>query len=50
MLFPQSYGISSELGKFQMDDNYRTLPESVRNFGIVLWHKFQVEDLEYLME
>jgi hypothetical protein len=50
MLFPQSYGISSELGKFQMDDNYRTLPESVRNFGIVLWHKFQVEDLEYLIE
>ncbi|MCE9212754.1 hypothetical protein EEL34_12725 [Muribaculaceae bacterium Isolate-039 (Harlan)] len=50
MLFPQSYGISPELGKFQMDDNYRTLPESVRNFGIALWHKFQVEDLKYLME
>lgn len=50
MLFPQSYGIPPNLGKLRMDDNYKTLPESVRNFGIVLWRKFQVEDLEYLVE
>ena len=50
MLLPQSYGIPPNLGKLRMDDNYKTLPESVRNFGIVLWRKFQVEDLEYLVE
>ena len=37
--------LSNIVGNFRMDDNYRALPEAVRNFGIILWHKFQVEEL-----
>ena len=45
VLYPQLYDSSPSMGDFRMDDNYRALPECVRNFGIVLWRKFQVEDL-----
>ncbi|EYA71741.1 hypothetical protein M132_1552 [Bacteroides fragilis str. S24L15] len=51
VLYPQHYIGGSSLGNFKTDDNYKTLPEDIQNFGIILWHKFQVEDLmEYLVE
>lgn len=46
VLYPRPAILPSIPGSFQMDDNYKTLSESVRDFGIVLWHKFQVEELE----
>lgn len=45
-LFPRTYPLPSILGTYRMDDNYKALPAAVRDFGIILWHKFQVEELE----
>lgn len=45
VLYPQHYDCSPSMGNFRIDDNYKALPESIRDFGMILWHKFQVEDL-----
>lgn len=46
VLYPQPCYVPSGVGSFREDDNYKALPAAVRDFGIVLWHKFQVEELE----
>lgn len=46
VLFPSPSYIPSYVGSHQADANFKALHQDVQAFGMILWNKFRVEELE----